>query len=88
MSPADSDQSDTLLRRLREAGLVTSEAPVVRPLTGGVSSDIVLVEDESRRFVVKRALARLKVADAWFADTARNRAEQDYLRYASEIVPG
>ncbi len=88
MASAESERPDPLLRRLREAGLVTSKAPVLRPLVGGVSSDIVLVEDAGRYFVVKQALARLKVEDDWFADTARNRTEQDFLRYASESIPG
>jgi len=59
----------------------------VRPLTGGVSSEILLVQDDSERFVVKRALARLRVADEWYADTSRNRYEADFLEYAGRIAP-
>jgi len=88
MVSVESEHLDPLLQRLREARLVTSNAPVLRPLTGGVSSDIILVEDAGRCFVVKQALARLKVKDDWFADTTRNRTEQDFLRYASGILPG
>jgi aminoglycoside phosphotransferase (APT) family kinase protein len=60
----------------------------VEPLTGGVSSEIHLVEDEGRRFVVKRALAKLKVRDDWFADTGRSGVEQAYLRVVGALVPG
>jgi aminoglycoside phosphotransferase (APT) family kinase protein len=88
MSSADSESTEVLEHRLREVGLVVSAAPVFRKLTGGVSSDIHLVEDGGRRFVVKQALARLKVRDAWYADPARNRIEQDFLRIAAELVPG
>lgn len=88
MSSTDPDSTESLEHRLREAGLIVSDAPVFRTLTGGVSSDIHLVEDAGRRFVVKQALARLKVKDAWFADTDRNRVEQDFLCYASGIIPG
>ncbi len=62
--------------------------PAIRPLGGGVSSDILQIEDGDRRIVVKRALEKLKVKDEWFADTVRNRYEQDYMRYANEVAPG
>jgi molybdopterin-guanine dinucleotide biosynthesis protein A/aminoglycoside phosphotransferase (APT) family kinase protein len=77
-----------LLPALRAAGLVDGPAPRLTPLGGGVSSDIFLVEDGPARFVVKRALARLRVRDEWRADVGRNRVEQDYLAYAAAAVPG
>lgn len=77
---------DSLITPLRSAGLATAAARL-RPLPGGVSSDIVLVEDGSRRFVVKRALAKLKVKDDWFADTARNHVERAYFDYATGVIP-
>lgn len=52
-----------------------------------MSSEILLIEDGSDRFVVKRALPRLRVADEWRADTSRNQYEADYLEYAGGIVP-
>ena len=51
------------------------ESVEVTPLTGGVSSDIRLVEVDGRRFCVKRALPRLKVAALWEAPVDRNAAE-------------
>lgn len=76
-----------LVDALKAAGLVTTPAPSIRPLPGGVSSDIVLVEDGNRRFVVKRALAKLRVRDDWFADTSRNATEFRYFRRVGTIIP-
>lgn len=75
-----------LLPRLRSAGLIAGEARVT-PLTGGVSSDIVLIESESAPIVVKTALEKLRVKDDWFADVSRNRVEQAFFEYAAPIIP-
>ena len=83
----DSDPA-RLIASLRGAGLVRSSTPALRPLPGGVSSEILRVDDGDRTFVVKRALARLRVRDDWFADVSRGRSELAYLRRASAIVPG
>ncbi len=57
------------------------------PLTGGVSSDITLVRGaDGRQFVVKRALAKLKVRDDWFADPQRNQVEQAYFTYVGSFA--
>jgi aminoglycoside phosphotransferase (APT) family kinase protein len=77
-----------LLDALRAAGLLAGEAVRATPLGGGVSSEILLVEDCARRFVVKRALPKLRVRDDWFADVGRNRAEQDFFAYAAPVIPG
>ena len=77
-----------IVAALREAGLVRSAAPGIRPLTGGVSSEILLIDDWGRQFVVKRALAKLRVRDDWFADVSRNAVERRYLGVAAKIVPG
>lgn len=60
---------------------------VITPLTGGVSSDIGLVELGSRKLCVKFALAQLKVEQSWFADTRRNQAEYEWLQLASSLAP-
>lgn len=73
---------------LRRNGHVPDPGARFTPLSGGVSSEIYLVEDGRKKFVVKRALPRLKVNDEWFADVSRNRAERDYLAYVHEILPG
>lgn len=78
--------SSNLLPRLRDAGLIDGEARVT-PLAGGVSSDIVLVESDRGRVVVKTALEKLRVKDDWFADVSRNRVEQAFFEYAAPIIP-
>ncbi len=70
-------------------GLLSAGDPVrLSPLPGGVSSDIVKVEAGGRTFVVKRALAQLRVKDEWRAPTSRNRHEADWLEVVARILPG
>lgn len=82
-----SQENHSLESLLRELGRVNSASPQLTPLTGGVSCEIYLVEDGNRRFVVKRALAKLKVAADWFADVSRNHTEQACLRYIAGFRP-
>jgi 5-methylthioribose kinase len=72
---------------LSSEGLIRSSSAQLTPLTGGVSSEIYLVRDDAREFVVKRALAQLKVAGQWFADTDRNRNETAYIGYVRTFCP-
>jgi aminoglycoside phosphotransferase (APT) family kinase protein len=76
------------LKRLRDDGCVRSADARLSPLGGGVSSEIYLVQDGAERFVVKRALARLKVQAEWHADVARNETEQKCLACLATILPG
>ncbi|MBP6506374.1 MAG: phosphotransferase [Opitutaceae bacterium] len=71
------------------AGLIgVNEQVELLPLTGGVSSDIMRVRTTTgRQFVIKQALAKLKVKAAWFANTDRNRVEQAYFAYTATLVP-
>jgi aminoglycoside phosphotransferase (APT) family kinase protein len=76
-----------LVARLTAAGCIGAGARQ-RALRGGVSSDVILFEDEDgRQVVVKRALARLRVADEWHADTGRNAYEQAWLSLAATLAP-
>ena len=59
----------------------------VRPLTGGVSSEIALVTLADRQFCVKFALEQLKVAAEWHAPLRRNAAEYRWLDFAAQIAP-
>ena len=59
----------------------------VTPLTGGVASDIALVQAGARSFCIKFALAQLKVAEVWRAPVHRNKAEYHWLLAASQVVP-
>jgi len=76
-----------ILDQLRRDQIVSGRNVLVKPLGGGVSSDVFLIDDEGKRFVVKRALPQLKVRDHWQADTSRNRVEYEFLRYLSRVVP-
>lgn len=72
---------------LREHGLIDAdESPPARPLAGGVSSDIWLVETHRGPVCVKRALARLKVAQEWRAPVERNAFEVRWFRTVGAIV--
>jgi len=77
------------LQMLRRAGLADDgETPDFVELTGGVSSDIRRADLRRGPVCVKRALARLKVAQDWRAPVERNAYEADWLETAAAIVPG
>jgi aminoglycoside phosphotransferase (APT) family kinase protein len=78
-----------LLVDLQIAGLLApGEGATIDPLTGGVSSDISLVTTAQRRFCIKRALAKLKVAADWRAPVERNRSEVEWMKTVARIAPG
>ena len=76
------------LELLRRDGVVQSPNATLTPLTGGISSEIYRVDDGNDVFVVKRALAKLKVRDDWFADVGRNRYERAFIEYVGAFLPG
>jgi aminoglycoside phosphotransferase (APT) family kinase protein len=86
MAASVADMSD-VLDALGRMGLPNGPATRLVPLTGGVASDIFRVEADGRRFVVKRALARLRVAAEWHVPVERNANEVAWLRAAAAIVP-
>ena len=76
-------QAEQLQAWLREAGLAREgERPVVTPLSGGVSSDVLRVDLAAGPICVKRALGRLKVAADWRAPVERSANEAAWLRMA------
>jgi aminoglycoside phosphotransferase (APT) family kinase protein len=80
--------SGDLRESLSRLGLIgAAERVRITPLTGGVSSDISLVETEGARFCVKRALPRLKVAALWEAPVERNAAEAAWMRAVRRWLP-
>jgi 5-methylthioribose kinase len=80
----DPTMSEFLIR----FGLVKPDESVqLVPLTGGVASDIFRVEVGERRFVVKKALARLRVAQEWTAPVSRNASEVGWFIEARRAVP-
>src|ERR1035441_2117170 len=81
-------RNSTFLEVLRRNGHVQDPQARLVPLSGGVSSEIYLVEDGARKFVVKRALAKWNVKDDWFVDVGRNRSERDYMECVGRMMPG
>lgn len=76
-----------LLAYLVQKNLVKENDLQVTALTGGVSCEILLIDDGENRFVLKRALKKLKVKEDWFADVKRNVIEQHYLKYVATFKP-
>lgn len=80
---------EEIMNALRAGGLLSGEAdPVCEPLTGGVSSDIWRIDLATGSICVKRALAKLKVADNWEAPVSRNAYEVAWMQTVHAIVPG
>jgi aminoglycoside phosphotransferase (APT) family kinase protein len=82
----DAAASD-LQRLLLSDGVIRDRAATLTPLSGGVSSEIYLVNDGGWQFVVKRALPKLKVEQEWFADISRNANEAACLSYIAGVSP-
>jgi aminoglycoside phosphotransferase (APT) family kinase protein len=72
---------------LRELGLAGSEELRGVSLTGGVSSDIWLIDAPQGPLCAKRALARLRVAADWRAPIERSRYEARWMLEADAAVP-
>jgi len=71
---------------LKRRGICTLE-PAVFELGGGVSNTVLLVESDTRRFVIKQALGKLRVKQEWLADQSRIFRESAALRQLSEYLP-
>ncbi len=78
---------EEIIEKLRAAGVLGDDEIESRPLSGGVSCDIWLLEQAGRRVVVKQALPKLRVKDDWYADVSRNATEQAYMRYVGGFRP-
>lgn len=73
---------------LSELDLLEQGCPFhIEPLTGGVSSDIVLVTTPNTKLCLKFARAQLKVEADWFAPVHRNTAEYAWLQIAAKAAP-
>ena len=84
----DDDDLDDVRAALQRQGLTErNERPRFTRLTGGVSSDIWRVDLRSGPVCVKRALARLRVEQDWFAPVERNAYEAAWMRRAAAVVP-
>ena len=81
-------EEDDIFAALARLGLVAPGArPHAEPLTGGVSSDIWRVDLPAGPVCVKRALAKLKVAQDWRAPVERNAYEVEWMREAARAAP-
>ncbi|MCU7551511.1 aminoglycoside phosphotransferase family protein [Chitinophagaceae bacterium LB-8] len=76
-----------LIDYLVKKRILTSSSVEVIALSGGVSCEILLIKEGDNKFVLKRALARLKVKDDWYADVNRNKIEQKYIKYVADFLP-
>lgn len=85
----DIEQPEQLVAYLRRARLIGEhERVATRVLPGGVSNRTVLVErPDGARWVIKQALAKLRVAVDWFSDPARIEREALGLRWLSVLAP-
>ena len=85
----DIEQPDQLLAYLRATNRIApDETPQMRTLTGGVSNRTVLVKRRSgEAWVLKQALAKLRVQVDWFSDPARVHREALGLRWLEKLAP-
>ena len=84
----DIEQPDALIAYLRATGRAGRAEPVeLRPLSGGVSNRTVLVRRGGTSWVLKQALAKLRVPVDWFSSPTRIQREALGLRWLSELTP-
>lgn len=85
----DIERPGDLLAYLREQGRIgPDERPRLQVLGGGVSNRAVLVErPNGEAWVVKQALARLRVPTEWFSSPARIEREALGLRRLAHLAP-
>lgn len=70
-----------------EAPLHPCNAPLQgKPLDGGVASDIRVIDGPDGPVVVKKALAKLRVAADWFSDPARSATEVAAIDAFAQLV--
>ncbi len=87
--PLDIEDSRQLLDYLRRTGRIAAhEMPQVRVLGGGVSNrTVLLVRESGEAWVLKQALAKLRVAVDWYSDPLRIHREALGLRRLAELAP-
>ncbi|TAM77056.1 hypothetical protein EPN44_03955 [bacterium] len=89
MLPLDIEDTRQLLDYLRQTERIAAhEMPQVRVLGGGVSNrTVLLVRESGEAWVLKQALAKLRVAVDWFSDPMRIHREALGLRRLAELAP-
>jgi len=85
----DIEQPDQLLAYLRATGRIGADERVtIRTLAGGVSNRTVLVSRANgESWVLKQALAKLRVQTDWFSDPARIHQEALGLHWLEKLAP-
>ncbi len=85
----DIEQHDQLLAYLADTGQIEpAEQPVFQNLAGGVSNRTVLVSrSNGEAWVLKQALARLRVPVDWFSSPERVHREALGLRWLTQLAP-
>jgi tRNA A-37 threonylcarbamoyl transferase component Bud32 len=85
----DIENTPELLEYLRQEGRISpGELPQCRVLAGGVSSRTVIVtRHRGEAWVLKQALARLRVADEWVIPPERILREAEGMRALGRIAP-
>ena len=85
----DIERPEALLAYLRGTGRIgADETPRLETLDGGVSNRTVLVERASgESWVLKQALAKLRVQVDWFSSPARIEREALGLTHLAELAP-
>lgn len=78
---------DFLSRALAVAQTLGLSHPQVHPLSGGVSSDVALIEGGGRRLVVKQSIPKLRVQADWPVHPSRIWREVDVLRALAPALP-
>ena len=85
----DIEQPDALIAYLRDKGHIEAgEQPIIRNLAGGVSNRTVWVERPTgEAWVLKQALAKLRVSVDWFSSPERVHREALGLRWLAQLAP-
>jgi aminoglycoside phosphotransferase (APT) family kinase protein len=89
MAPLDIENHDALQTYLTESlRLGNAKVLSMKNLPGGVSNRAVLVHlDDGRDWVLKQALAKLRVAVDWFSDPQRIHREALGIKYLHQLAP-
>jgi aminoglycoside phosphotransferase (APT) family kinase protein len=85
----DIEQPDQLVAYLERGGHIDPGEPIIaRVLTGGVSNRTVLVErPNGEAWVLKQALAKLRVTVDWYSSPERIHREAQGLRWLTQLAP-
>lgn len=81
------DRDDVLAYLIGKGWVSKTAAVSIEPLTGGVSSDVWRIRTDEYCWVLKRALAKLKVEAEWHSDVARIEREQEAMLALSDLMP-